>query len=99
MAARANDDQVDPVRVGEDDDLFGDISGQQLRRCVDTACGGGGRCLLERFAVAFVKPVRQGAGHSEAAGRDDVDRRCDVDEDHLGLVFVGELEAELDRLG
>ena len=57
-------------------------------------CGG-----VDQPLQQLVELVRQGAGHAEAAGRDHVDCRCDVDEDHLRLMFAGHLETELDRLG
>ena len=98
VTARADHDQVDVVGVGEGDDLVDGVAAQQRRRRDDPLLGRHLGGLDEQHPVEHAGLVREGTADAEPVRRHDVDHGHDVDEQELGRVLGGELDAEDDRL-
>ena len=100
MPARADDDQVDVVRLGKGDDLTDRVTAQQRRRG-DELVLRSRRCrLVEERPIVLADLVWECTADSAETGRGhDFHERHDVDEDQFGPLFGRQLDRERDRLG
>src|SRR5215204_218431 len=98
VAARADDHQVDVVRVGVFDERVDGVAAQERRLRDDPVSGRECGRLVEELRVVRQGLVRERAAELEHGGRQDVERRDDVRENELCRVLSSQLDPEPGRL-